>query len=215
MRLTKSTSHAIRILIDCARGGDRLIKVAELSQHLEITQQNVFKIVNLLARAGLIEAMRGRNGGVRLARPASRHPHPAMSCAQQKSPMSRSRTARSAASRSAAAASTRSSTMTLGAFIDVLDQHTLADMAAGQPAEPTAPRRKPASAARPAAIAAALSPLSPRQRLTVFLLTNSEEDHRALDRHRAVREMLTVRLNKQRARFFDVGALNPNDWRRT
>src|SRR5262245_49542775 len=70
MRLTKSTSHAIRILIDCARAGDRLIKVAELSQRLEITQQNVFKIVNLLARAGLIEAVRGRNGGVRLARPA-------------------------------------------------------------------------------------------------------------------------------------------------
>ena len=71
MRLTKSTSHAIRILIECARAGDRLIKVAELSQHLEITQQNVFKIVNLLARTGLIEAMRGRNGGVRLARPAA------------------------------------------------------------------------------------------------------------------------------------------------
>src|SRR6185295_6761255 len=61
MRLTKSTSHAIRILIDCARAGDRLTKVAELSQHLQITPQNVFKIVNLLARAGLIEAMRGRN----------------------------------------------------------------------------------------------------------------------------------------------------------
>src|SRR5512145_3410032 len=70
MRLTKSTSHAIRILIDCARAEDQLIKVAELSDRLEITQQNVFKIVNLLARAGLIEAMRGRNGGVRLARPA-------------------------------------------------------------------------------------------------------------------------------------------------
>ena len=40
----------------------------------------------------------------------------------------------------------------LGAFIDVLDRHTLADMAAGQPAEPAAPRRKPASAAGSAAI---------------------------------------------------------------
>ena len=29
MRLTKSTSHAIRILIDCARAGDRLTKVAD------------------------------------------------------------------------------------------------------------------------------------------------------------------------------------------
>jgi Rrf2 family protein len=71
MRLTKSTSHAIRILIDCARAGDGLIKVALLSKRLQITQQNVFKIVNVLTKAGLIEAVRGRNGGVRLARPAS------------------------------------------------------------------------------------------------------------------------------------------------
>src|SRR5205814_9255401 len=71
MRLTNSTSHAIRILIDCARADARLVKVAELSERLAITQQNVFKIVNLLARARLIEAVRGRNGGVRLARPAS------------------------------------------------------------------------------------------------------------------------------------------------
>ena len=31
MRLTKSTSHAIRILIDCARADAQLAKVAELS----------------------------------------------------------------------------------------------------------------------------------------------------------------------------------------
>ena len=71
MRLTKSTSHAIRILIDCAQADARLVKVAELSERLQITQQNVFKIVNLLARAHLIEAVRGRNGGVRLARDPS------------------------------------------------------------------------------------------------------------------------------------------------
>jgi len=70
MRLTKSTSHAIRILIDCGRAGGKLIKVAELSERLEITPQNVFKIANLLTKAGLIEAVRGRNGGVRLARSA-------------------------------------------------------------------------------------------------------------------------------------------------
>ena len=53
MRLTKSTSHAIRILLDCARADDRLVKVAVLSERLDITQQNIFKIVNLLAKAGL------------------------------------------------------------------------------------------------------------------------------------------------------------------
>src|SRR5436309_85920 len=71
MRLTKSTSHAIRILIDCARASGGLTKVAELSERLEITQQNVFKIGNLRTQAGLAQAVRGRHGGVRLARSAA------------------------------------------------------------------------------------------------------------------------------------------------
>jgi Rrf2 family protein len=151
MRLTKSTSHAIRILIECARAGDRLIKVAELSQHLEITQQNVFKIVNLLARTGLIEAMRGRNGGVRLARPAAsirigdvvratEITHVEIEDGTVGRKQKRGRGVNKILDDA------------LGAFIDVLDQHTLADMAAGQPAEPTAPRRKPAPTTKPAAI---------------------------------------------------------------
>jgi Rrf2 family protein len=75
MRLTKQTSHAIRILIDCARGDCTSgvaapIKVAVIAQRLGITQQNVFKIVHVLSRAGFIKATRGRNGGVQLARPA-------------------------------------------------------------------------------------------------------------------------------------------------
>jgi Rrf2 family protein len=71
MRLNKSTSDAIRILIDCAQAGDSLVKVADVSARLGITMQNVFKIVHILSHAELLEAVRGRNGGVRLARPAS------------------------------------------------------------------------------------------------------------------------------------------------
>ena len=150
MRLTKSTSHAIRILIDCARGGDRLIKVAELSQHLEITQQNVFKIVNLLARAGLIEAMRGRNGGVRLARPAAAIRIGDVVRATEVTHVEiEDRTVGGKQKRGRGVNKILDDA--LGAFIDVLDQHTLADMAAGQPAEPTAPRRKPAATCWPAA----------------------------------------------------------------
>ena len=151
MRLTKSTSHAIRILIECARAGDRLIKVAELSQQLEITQQNVFKIVNLLARAGLIEAMRGRNGGVRLARPAATIRIGDVVRATEVTHVEiEDGTARRKQKRGRGVNKILDDA--LGAFIDVLDQHTLADMASGQPADHTPPRRKPASAARPAAI---------------------------------------------------------------
>ena len=142
MRLTKSTSHAIRILIECARADDRLVKVAELSERLQITQQNVFKIVNLLARARLIEAMRGRNGGVRLARPpgairigdvvrATEVTHVEIDDDVADRKQGRGRRVNQILDDA------------LSAFIDVLDQHTLADMVRGVPAPGPQPRRKP------------------------------------------------------------------------
>jgi Rrf2 family nitric oxide-sensitive transcriptional repressor len=138
MRLTKSTSHAIRILIDCARADDQLIKVAELSERLEITQQNVFKIVNLLSRSGLIEAIRGRNGGVRLARAAEQ--------IRIGDVVRATEVTRVAIEEGGDAGSiehghgvNRVLDDALEAFIDVLDRHTIADMARSQAAS-DAPR---------------------------------------------------------------------------
>jgi Rrf2 family nitric oxide-sensitive transcriptional repressor len=141
MRLTKSTSHAIRILIECARADGRLVKVAELSGTLQITQQNVFKIVNLLARARLIEAMRGRNGGVRLARPpasirigdvvrATEVTHVEIDDDGTDRKAGRGRRVNQVLDDA------------LSAFIDVLDQHTLADMTRGLPGAGSQLRRK-------------------------------------------------------------------------
>lgn len=48
-----------------------LIKVAELSEQLELTPQNTFKIVHLLTRSGFLKATRGRHGGVQLAHEAA------------------------------------------------------------------------------------------------------------------------------------------------
>ena len=126
MRLNKSTSHAVRILIDCAKAGDRLIKVADIAQRLDITQQNAFKIVHLLSRAGFLASVRGRHGGVRLARPAAKIrigdvvraiEFTGLDGKGQASHTSLNQIVDDA----------------LEAFISVLDQHTLADMAeAGQ-----------------------------------------------------------------------------------
>ena len=71
MRLTKTTSHAVRILLDCALSGDERTKVADIAKRLNITQLNVFKVVGLLSHAGFVEATRGRYGGVRLSRRAN------------------------------------------------------------------------------------------------------------------------------------------------
>ena len=71
MRLSKTTNYAIRILLDCAASDGKLVKVAEISERRDVTLQNTFKIVHLLSRAGFLQAVRGRHGGVRLARPAT------------------------------------------------------------------------------------------------------------------------------------------------
>jgi Rrf2 family nitric oxide-sensitive transcriptional repressor len=159
MRLTKSTSHAMRILIDCARAGDDgLIKVATLSRQLAITQQNVFKIVNLLARAGLIVSVRGRNGGVRLARPSRlirigdvvRAMEVTQVEIEEGSPASVRRRGQHGVNRVLDDA--------LEAFIEVLDQHTIADMIKAPAAARSAARASPKPAApKPA-------PTAPRPR---------------------------------------------------
>ena len=158
MRLTKSTSHAMRILIDCVRAPDRLVKVAELSERLQITPQNTFKIVNLLARAGLIEAVRGRNGGVRLARPASEI---RIGDVVRATEVTRVEIEDGAATRGKSSGRGVNQILddALGAFIEVLDQHTIADMARGQSARP-APKRRAATAG-----GAAVAPGSRARRL--------------------------------------------------
>jgi Rrf2 family protein len=148
MRLTKSTSHAIRILIDCARAQGQLIKVAKLSANLQITQQNVFKIVNVLARAGLIEALRGRNGGVRLARPANQI---RIGDVVRATEVTHVEIEDSAPNKLQARGRGVNQILddALVAFIDVLDQHTLADMAKTQRAPAPPPPRKASASLKP------------------------------------------------------------------
>lgn len=130
MRLTKQTSHAIRILIDCANAGDVLVKSAEIAARLDITLQNTFKIMHLLSRAGFVAATRGPKGGVKLARPAKdirigdvvrAMEATTVEIEGQDGPSSRS-----------GKGAPRINAIfddALEAFISVLDQHTLEDMA--------------------------------------------------------------------------------------
>ena len=122
MRLNKSTGHAVRILIDCAKAGDQLVKVADIAQRLDITQQNAFKIVHLLARAGFLASVRGRRGGVQLARPAAKIRIGDVVRAIEVTGFE----GKEAGSQ---VSLTRIVDDALEAFISVLDQHTLAEMA--------------------------------------------------------------------------------------
>lgn len=129
MRLTKQTGHAIRILIDCAQSGAALVKVAEIAGRLDITKQNVFKIVHILSRAGFIAAVRGPSGGVRLAKRAEDIRIGDVVRAIEVTDVEIDGEHDTAVARPQGQASiNRVFDDALLAFVSVLDQHTLADL---------------------------------------------------------------------------------------
>jgi Rrf2 family protein len=131
MRLTKQTGHAIRILTDCAQAGGELVKVAELSKRLGITKQNVFKIVHILSRAGFVAAVRGPSGGVRLSRAAASIRIGDVVRTIEVTDVEIDGEA-SATSKPLQKTGSINAVLdeALTAFVSVLDQHTLADLAA-------------------------------------------------------------------------------------
>ncbi len=71
MRLTRYTDYAMRTLMFIAARPERLCSISEVADAYGISKNNLMKVVNDLASAGYLETVRGRNGGVRLARPPS------------------------------------------------------------------------------------------------------------------------------------------------
>lgn len=71
MRLTRQTNYAVRILMYCAVNDGRLSRIPEIAQAYGVSELFLFKILQPLVEAGLVETVRGRNGGVRLGRPAA------------------------------------------------------------------------------------------------------------------------------------------------
>lgn len=70
MRLTRQTNYAVRILMYCAANDGRLSRIPEIAASYSVSELFLFKILQPLVEARLVETVRGRNGGVRLGRPA-------------------------------------------------------------------------------------------------------------------------------------------------
>jgi Rrf2 family nitric oxide-sensitive transcriptional repressor len=155
MRLNKSTGDAIRILIACARADGALVKVVDLSATLDISMQNVFKIVHILSRSGLTAAVRGRHGGIRLSRSADAIYIGDIVRAMEQTESS-PEAGRPGEGGPSAVDVTRVLDDALEAFIAVLDRHSLADMVAREALSTEA-----AAAAKPSSKARGKSPRRP------------------------------------------------------
>lgn len=66
MRLTLHTDYALRVLVHVGvRGGD-LVTINEIAECFGISKNHLTKVVHELGRAGFLETVRGKYGGVRL-----------------------------------------------------------------------------------------------------------------------------------------------------
>ncbi len=70
MRLTTYTDYTLRTLMYLAVNREWHATIAEIARTYRISETHLMKIVHQLGIAGDIETVRGKNGGVRLGKPA-------------------------------------------------------------------------------------------------------------------------------------------------
>ncbi|HEV2515838.1 MAG TPA: Rrf2 family transcriptional regulator [Devosia sp.] len=132
MRLTVYSDYALRLLMYLAVKDTGLATIPEVADAYRISRNHLMKVVHQLGQAGYLDTVRGRGGGVRLARAADavrlgeliRFTEPDMDLApcfhpdNQDCPLRRACKLRGALDRARLA------------FLAVLDDYTLADLTA-------------------------------------------------------------------------------------
>ncbi len=130
MRLTFYSDYSLRLLMYLAVRPERLSTIKEIAEAYNISANHLMKVVHQLGLAGYVETIRGRNGGMRLGRPAAeiglgeliRHTEPDMDIVPCFEPENQSCPLRKACRLKSALDKARL------AFLSVLDEYTLADL---------------------------------------------------------------------------------------
>ena len=131
MRLTVYTDFSLRVLMYIALYPERRPTIAEISSSYGISRNHIMKVVYQLGVAGYIATVRGKNGGMQLARAPHeinlgevvRRTEPDMALVPCFSPVG------APCVISPACKLRRALQQAQGAFLAVLDDYTLADLA--------------------------------------------------------------------------------------
>jgi Rrf2 family nitric oxide-sensitive transcriptional repressor len=136
MRLTAYSDYSLRLLMYAALKDPELVTIQEVADVYRISRNHLMKVAFQLGRGGFLDTVRGRGGGLRLARKPDkiglgeiiRSTEEDMTMVECFDPAStgcaivKSCRLRGALSRA------------LGAYLAVLDEYTLADLTARHPA---------------------------------------------------------------------------------
>lgn len=130
MRLTIYTDYALRLLMYLALKNDGLATIGEIAKSYGVSKNHLMKVAYQLGTAGYVETVRGRSGGLRLAKPAEsiglgeivRHTEPDMALVPCFQPVDASCAIQRCCVLRKALDKART------AFVDVLDGYTLGDL---------------------------------------------------------------------------------------
>ena len=74
MMVSTKGRYALRVLLDLAQHqGDSFVSLKAIARRQEISMKYLETIVAILNKGGLIQSLRGKDGGYRLAQPPERY----------------------------------------------------------------------------------------------------------------------------------------------
>lgn len=132
MKLTRYSDYSLRVLMYLAIQPNRLATIDEISKAYGISKSHLTKIAHELGRAGFLETVRGRGGGLRLARDLDAiSVGDVVRFTEGKMDLVECFDAETSTCRIESACSLHGLLQTaLEAFLATLDEHTLADLVA-------------------------------------------------------------------------------------
>lgn len=71
MQLTLYTDYSLRVLVYLGLKTHELVTISEIAENYGISRNHLVKVVHNLSTNSFVDAIRGKGGGLRLARPAA------------------------------------------------------------------------------------------------------------------------------------------------